>query len=105
VPDNAVTYLWACSDGAIRQTATNAAPTGWSASLNCCLLVKVTLASGTPTVDLTVQQRAAYTGPLRVPTYATDPTAPANGDVWFNTADHKIRVRAGGTTYATAALT
>jgi len=35
-------------------------------------------------------------GRLSVPKYAGDPASPANGDCWYNSSTHKLRVRANG---------
>ena len=58
VTDNATAYLWGCSDGVVRSTASAAIlPTSFDAH-SACLLVKVTAASGVMTLDTTVQQMA-----------------------------------------------
>ncbi len=50
VPDGATTYLWGCSDGVVRQTATTTFPTGYDQS-SACILAKAVAASGVVTLD------------------------------------------------------
>lgn len=43
---------------------------------------------------------------LVIPILASDPTAPAVGEVWFNSTDSKLKIRKdASTTLATGALT
>lgn len=61
--DNTTVYIWACSDGEMRTTASAfTLPTGYDAR-SCCLMCKVTTASGVATVDITVQQKARASDP------------------------------------------
>jgi hypothetical protein len=57
VTDDATTYLWLCSDGETRITTTTTPPTSYD-ERTACILCRVVAASGTATVDLSVQQRA-----------------------------------------------
>jgi hypothetical protein len=57
VSDDTTTYLWGCSDGVIRPTATTTPPTDFTAS-TACIITKAVAVSGVATVDNSVQQRA-----------------------------------------------
>lgn len=59
VPDGAVSYVWACADGALRSTVGTTPPTGFTAR-DAFILVKATAAAGALTLDHTVQERARY---------------------------------------------
>jgi len=59
VTDDATSYVWLCSDGETRITATTTPPTSYDAR-TACILCRVVAASGTGVVDLSVQQRARY---------------------------------------------
>lgn len=57
VPDNSTTYVWGCSDGVLRVTATSSPPIGFTRSQSC-LLVLVTSVSGVCTLNLAIQDAA-----------------------------------------------
>lgn len=58
VPNNATTYIWGCQDGQLRTgSSLTVPPTGYDNNRSC-LICKVLSASGTATVDNTVQQSA-----------------------------------------------
>lgn len=38
------------------------------------------------------------TGILRVPKYTSDPSSPADGEIWVNTTSNTLKVRLGGVT-------
>lgn len=59
VPDEATTYIWGCSDGVIRTTATTTPPDGFDA-YTACIITRATAKSGYATIDNTVQQRARF---------------------------------------------
>lgn len=73
VGDNQVSYLWCCSDGIVRSTASaGTLPSSFDVT-TCCLLCKATALGGVVTVDNTVQQRARYANPtLRAVTEGSD---------------------------------
>lgn len=57
VPDASTTYLWGCSDGQIRQTATTTPPSSFD-NRTACILTKVVSSGGNAAVDDTARQRA-----------------------------------------------
>lgn len=74
VPDEATTYIWACSDGVLRQTDSTAPPSGFDGS-TACIVTKAVASSGTAALDNSVAQwarrvdasaREVTEGPMRV---------------------------------------
>lgn len=59
VTDDATTYVWLCSDGETRITANTTPPATYDAR-SACILCRCVASSGTAVVDLSVQERAAY---------------------------------------------
>lgn len=57
VPDEQTTYIWGCADGVLRQTDTNAPPTGFDGD-TACLITKAVASGGSAVVDNSVGQWA-----------------------------------------------
>ena len=130
VPDTSVSYIWGCSDGQLRTSASAATvPAGFD-SRSACLLCKATAAGGVATVDVTVQQKARSAdsaarkvadGPLsldyannvidlsgaalKIPSVTADPTVPSVGTfVWFRSDTLQLSVSVGGVVKRSAAF-
>jgi len=57
VANVAITYVWACSDGQMRQTTDTTPPTGFDDNRSFVLLI-ANAGAGTATLNLSVQERA-----------------------------------------------
>ena len=119
VTDEATTYVWGCSDGVVRITATSTPPSSFDAR-TACLLTVATATGGTASVDNTLQWAARQTDAasgvvvegtmldlskgLIVPVVASDPSTLVNGMVWFRSDTLQLSIRVAGATKRSAAF-
>lgn len=117
---SATTYLWGCSDGVIRPTATSTPPAGFDSTSACILCVgiagssTITLVSGAQQSARSIDGRVVTDGPLildygngfvdasaaiafKVPGVTSDPSVPGSGVyLWYRTDTNVLRASVSG---------
>lgn len=87
VPDDATTYIWACSDGQLRTTASSTPPALFD-ERTACILCKCTATGGVATIDTGAQELARRADPV-------DRTVAEGGAGFWDYLNKTLRVIGG----------